>query len=406
MQARTSSPTLEMSDALVSNTVIRSRFKGALSGVRLCVKDNIEVEGEPFSAGHPLFATRRAARTASAVSRLKRAGADIVGIGKTDSGGFGMISPDVSNPLLPGRTVGGSSGGVAAAVAEGIATLGLGTDTGGSIRVPAACTGLFGFKPSFGLVPLDGVWPLAPSFDHIGLLATELPLLRRAAGQLLGLGRSVEQSALEPSDRALRIAVDSRLPAFCAPSIRTWFKEVIATLSQAGHDVRAWDLPDRLEVARSFGALVLGEANEVYGHLSAREIAQLGPAARHALAVPLADLDLAACRGIIEEARAVHVRCLAESDVLLSPTLLIDPPLRGVHAIDVDGHRLSVLQAFLAGTCPCNFLGTPALSVPVHRAMPLSLHLTTEKIRDMELFSIARRILRDIGLGVSDDVVI
>ena len=395
-----------MSDALVSNTFIGSRFKGALSGVRVCVKDNIEVEGEPFSAGHPLFAKRRAVRTASAVLCLKRAGADIVAIGKTDSGGFGMTSPDVTNPLLPDRTVGGSSGGVAAAVAEGIATLGLGTDTGGSIRVPAACTGLFGFKPSFGLVALDGVWPLAPSFDHVGLLASELPLLRLASAQLLGLGRSVRQSAVEPSDRALRIALDASLPSFCPPSIRNAFSEVISTLSQAGHDMRAWTPPDRLDVARAFGALVLSEANEVYSELSAREIAQLGPAARHALAVPLADLDLASCRRTIDEARARYLECLAESDVLISPTLLIEPPLRGVHSVDIDGGRLPVLQAFLAGTCPSNFLGTPALSVPVDRAVPFSLHLTTEKIRDMELFSIARRVLHDIGLGASDDVVI
>src|SRR5207244_567810 len=96
-----------------------------------------------------------------------------------------VTTPAVINPLAAHLTVGGSSGGAAAAVAAGLASLGLGTDTGGSVRIPAACCGLFGFKPTFSRALLEGVWPLAPQFDHVGLLARDLDLLLPATAALL-----------------------------------------------------------------------------------------------------------------------------------------------------------------------------------------------------------------------------
>ena len=93
---------------------------------------------------------------------------------RSDAAGFGVVTPDVKNPVWPDRIAGGSSGGSAAAVAAGLADIGLGTDTGGSTRIPAACCGLFGFKPSHGRIPLDGVWPLAPSFDVVGWMTRDL----------------------------------------------------------------------------------------------------------------------------------------------------------------------------------------------------------------------------------------
>ena len=101
-------------------------------------------------------------RTRGQCRRLRQAGARIVGVTRTDAGGFGVTTPEVENPVAGGRTVGGSSGGSAAAVAAGLADVALGTDTGGSVRIPAACTGLIGFEPTRGRIGNDGVWPLSP----------------------------------------------------------------------------------------------------------------------------------------------------------------------------------------------------------------------------------------------------
>ncbi len=236
-------------NAMLSRPEDAGSVHGPLAGVRLCVKDNIEVKGEPFTAGHPLFEQRRGQFTASSVTRLLAAGAAFVGMTRTDSGGFGMRTPAVLNPKYPGCTVGGSSGGAAAAVAAGIADLGLGTDTGGSIRVPAACTGLFGFKPSYGRIPCDGVYPLASSFDHLGLLARELSVLTLAADQLL-LPSNAENpmdSAIPP-DHCLTIAIDEQSPAFEAPEIRAAFVNVVEILRRAGHRIVPRRLPDRYQL--------------------------------------------------------------------------------------------------------------------------------------------------------------
>ena len=153
-------------------------------GPRLAVKDLFDTAGLVTTYGSAIFADHVPERTAEAVRRLEAAGYANVGKVNLHEFAYGVTSENphfgtVPNPLRPGRIAGGSSGGSAAALAAGLADAGLGTDSGGSIRIPAACCGVVGFKPTFGLVPLDGCFPLAPSFDHAGPLATD----RRAAAR-------------------------------------------------------------------------------------------------------------------------------------------------------------------------------------------------------------------------------
>lgn len=157
---------------------------GPLDGVTVAVKDMFAVAGHVSSFGHPRWRATHppSAETAPAVSRLLAAGAAMAGLAKLDQLAFSLIGNAGEgtaplNSLYPTRFTGGSSSGPAAAVAAGLAGLGLGTDTAGSIRVPAASCGLFGFRPSHGLVCARGVLPLAPSFDVVGILA-------RSAGML------------------------------------------------------------------------------------------------------------------------------------------------------------------------------------------------------------------------------
>ncbi len=142
-----------------------------LAGVTVAIKDNIDTVPAVCNAGLDHNATHLPAEDAEVVAQLRGAGAIVPGVTRTDSGAFGVTTPRVINPLGPGLIAGGSSGGSAAAVAADLCDVALGTDTGGSIRIPAACCGVFGFKPTLGSVSLRGIRPLAESCDHVGPLA-------------------------------------------------------------------------------------------------------------------------------------------------------------------------------------------------------------------------------------------
>ena len=151
-------------------------LSGPLAGVPLLVKDLFDTDGDRTTYGSSIYAEHVPRRTARAVSLLEEAGA--VTIAKTNLHEFawGTTSQNphwgyVGNPVRPGRVAGGSSGGNAAALAAGVGMVGLGTDTGGSIRIPSACCDTVGFKPSHGVVPTDGCFPLSPSFDVVGPMA-------------------------------------------------------------------------------------------------------------------------------------------------------------------------------------------------------------------------------------------
>ena len=165
---------------------------GPLHGVRVAVKDLIDVAGWITGGGNPDWAAgqQAATRHAAAVQRLLDAGGQIVGKTLTDELAFSLEGENAHfgtprNPAAPGRLPGGSSSGSAVAVAAGLADLALGTDTGGSVRIPAAFCGVFGFRPTHGRVPLAGVLPFAPSLDTVGWFARDGELLQRAGSVLL-----------------------------------------------------------------------------------------------------------------------------------------------------------------------------------------------------------------------------
>jgi amidase len=170
----------------------RATGDGALHGVRVAVKDLIAVAGEKTGGGNPTWLAEAAPEPADAVpvAKLRAAGAVVVGIAHTDELAFSLSGINVHygtppNPRAPHRVPGGSTSGPASAVASGLADVGLGTDTGGSIRVPASVCGLYGFRPTHGAVSLQGTLDLAPSFDTVGWLTADPELLITVAETLL-----------------------------------------------------------------------------------------------------------------------------------------------------------------------------------------------------------------------------
>src|SRR5438477_1922358 len=161
--------------------IFLARPESPPAGIPLAVKDLFDTAGLTTTYGSAIFAEHVPAKSAECVLRLEAAGYANVGKTNLHEFAYGTTSENphygtVPNPAAPGRIAGGSSGGSAAALAADLAELALGSDTAGSIRCPAACCGVVGFKPTFGLVPTEGCFPLAPSFDHVG------PMARTVAG--------------------------------------------------------------------------------------------------------------------------------------------------------------------------------------------------------------------------------
>ncbi|HEV8248375.1 MAG TPA: amidase, partial [Gaiellaceae bacterium] len=189
--------------------IFLARPAAPAAGIPLAVKDLFDTAGLVTTYGSAIFRDHVPERTAEAVTRLEAAGYANVGKTNLHEFAYGITSENphfgtVPNPLAPGRIAGGSSGGNAAALALGLADLALGSDSGGSVRIPAACCGVVGFKPSFDLVPTDGCFPLAPSYDHVGPMARTVEACEEAM-RILAPG--FEPASLSsPGDLAIAVA--------------------------------------------------------------------------------------------------------------------------------------------------------------------------------------------------------
>jgi Asp-tRNA(Asn)/Glu-tRNA(Gln) amidotransferase A subunit family amidase len=332
-------------------------------GIRLAVKDLFDTAGVRTTYGSAVFGDHVPDRTAGAVRRLEAAGYASVGKTNLHEFAYGVTSQNlhygtVPNPVAPGRTAGGSSGGSAAALAAGLADAALGTDSGGSIRIPAACCALAGFKPSYGLVPIDGVFPLAPSFDHAG------PMARDVAGCVAMT--AVLAPGLEPREvdlAGIRLAV-----AWCdeaEPLVRARVEAAAALFPNA----------TRIEFPQPLGttAAFMHEIADVHRELYAEQGELYGENVRPKIESCLEVTEAAAAAGA--KARAGYERlahaALDGFDLLMTPTLAFVPP-----PADVD--EIAARTAIVRFTYPFNTLGWPALALPCGAAeggLPASAQL-------------------------------
>ncbi|MCP5155535.1 MAG: amidase, partial [Ectothiorhodospiraceae bacterium] len=238
--------------------------RGPLHGVPVAVKDLVDVAGVATTFGSRAGPVRCPARHAACVANLERAGAVIVGKTNLLEFAYGAVHPQfgqTNNPWDPRRTSGGSSGGSAAAVAAGMAYAAVGTDTGGSIRIPAAYCGITGIKPSLGRVPTDGVFPLSPTLDHVGPLARSPACAAAALAAMAGEG--AEPASVDLRGARLGVLTAHRDDPAVRPAVRDAFVAACAALAAAGASVREVAVDELAAADEALPAILLPEASLV-----------------------------------------------------------------------------------------------------------------------------------------------
>jgi len=366
------------------------RDRGPLHGVPVAIKDLIEVAGEPTGFGSKVRPPALATRDAPVVARLRAAGAIIVGKTNLLEYAYGIAHPDVgqtNNPHDPARTAGGSSGGSAAAVAAGIVPLAIGTDTGGSIRIPAAYCGIVGLKPSFGLVPLDDVFPLSWTLDHCG------PLTRSVADSATALAcLAAAPMALEPVDIAgLRIGVVARHMGSreLTTDVRAAMDAALAGLRASGAAISEVEIAELAEANHALGTILRPEASVIHRELLAENAAGYAPQTRAQIEagymVPATDYMRA--MQFRETMRESVEACFGKVDVLLSPSVPFVAPF--TDPVIEDGEEGEMLSSGLG-----NLTGHPAISLPAGTSdgLPVGLQLMGPLKRDARLLSMAQAI--------------
>jgi 2-dehydropantoate 2-reductase len=373
---------------------------GPLAGMPVAVKDIITVAGVPTTYGSPVHDPAPALADAKLVRRLRRAGAEVFATTQCLEYAAGFAHPDVGdtrNPRDPSRTSGGSSGGSAALVAAGVCELAIGTDTGGSIRIPAAYCGVVGLKPTAGLVPLDGVFPLSPTCDNAGTL-TATP-----AGAALLLAVLAGQADRDPrDDRAGRDGGDRDVRGTAPPVVRVLAAQLadpsvtaevrsavtaaLDALTAAGWDVTELTAPWLDELAsweEPLAVIVAREAHLVHAGRDTRGYSG-GTRALFEFGAAVTDERYAWALGRRRELTAAIEVSLDGADALAGPTVGFtapeqDPPF-GVGDDNAEGRF----------TGPYNLSGHPAVSLPVPSAgLPAGLQLAGHHGRDQALLRIA-----------------
>ncbi|WP_440976259.1 AtzE family amidohydrolase [Pseudoxanthomonas winnipegensis] len=362
-----------------------------LAGLPFAVKDLFDVQGLTTTAGAAMrLAAPPAARDAQVVRRLKRAGAVLVGTTNMDEFAYGFATVNAHfgttrNPHDLERLAGGSSGGSAAAVAAGLVPCALGSDTNGSIRVPAALCGIYGLRSTHGQVPLDGVFPFVEALDVAGPFARSLDVLQ-AVHQVMA------DATLAPVDvGALRIArLGGWFDANLDPALRAGLEAICAALG-AGANI---ELP-QARTSR-MAAFVMTAIEGAYLHrqgLQARPDA-FDPAVRDRLLAgqlqpAQALLDVQRFAAWFAEAMAQLWRTV---DVLIAPAVPCVAPRIDQATIEIDGAPVSARANLGLFTQPLGLAGCPVLAAPLRRPgqLPLGVQLIAAPGREDRLFAVAR----------------
>jgi aspartyl-tRNA(Asn)/glutamyl-tRNA(Gln) amidotransferase subunit A len=373
---------------------------GPLHGIPISLKDLIDQKGVPTTAGSLVRKDHVAAADAVVTRRLREEGAVFVGKTNLHEFAFGTTSEDsgfglIRNPHDPSRSPGGSSGGSAVAVATGMSLGTIGTDTGGSIRIPAAACGIVGLKPEWGQISASGVVPLSRQLDHVGPLAASV-----ADAWLLYNALQAESEQISDTLDAAQLT-GLRFGRFSGylfdrldGDVEDRVRDTIALLQQKGAAVVDVALPHADDMAAIYLHLVFGDAAEYHARTLASRPQDYTTPVRLRLEMAryvLAEDYIRALRGKALITREID-RALDGVDALVLPSLSIPAPPIGAATVPVKGGADAVRTLMLRCTQPFNLSGHPAISIPCGRTrdgLPIGLQLVGHKGRTPALVQAA-----------------
>ena len=360
----------------------RPTGNGKLSEIPFGAKDIMETRGLATEYGSPIYKGRIGTADAAIVRELRQRGAVL--LGKTQSTAFAYATPaPTRNPHDLAHTPGGSSSGSAAAVAAGMVPLALGTQTGGSVLRPASFCGVTGFKASYGLLPMDGVLPLARSLDTLGFFT-------HTAADMLAFWESMGYSTGRTEDFAL--AAPDPMPEV-EPAMAAAFQNALSRLRAAGVLIRSVDIADMLAKLRDAQGTVMFYEGARFHEQRFKEygsrLADLADLVRDGLQIPVERYNEA--MRFIAESRTKVAELYRATPVILVPAAPGPPPL-GLGS--TGDSRMNA---------PWTALGTPAISIPmpVPTGLPLGLQLTADLGQDARVIRTAVRLQRVLGSGAS-----
>ena len=371
--------------------------RGPLHGIPISLKDLIDVARGVTTAGSRVLHDRVAATDATIVERLRRAGAIVIGRTNLHEFALGTTSEDsafgpVRHPADPQRVAGGSSGGSAVAVATGMGLASIGTDTGGSVRIPAAACGVVGLKPSRGDIPTDGVIPLSRSLDHVGPLTVSVADAA-TLWQVLSDVTLTPEASVDP--RALRLVAIGAYFDLIAPEVRFAFDRATDLLRDSGVSIAQGAIEGTDAITTAYVNVVLPEAAAWHASYLDARASDYTPAvlARLQSGRDIRAVDYLAAKAtqtVLE--RAVDA-ALETGEALILPTLPIVAPPIGSAEVDLDpdrGTRMNVRAAMLRHTQLFNMTGHPAISLPINaRGLPVGLQIVGPLGRTARLLAIA-----------------
>jgi aspartyl-tRNA(Asn)/glutamyl-tRNA(Gln) amidotransferase subunit A len=375
--------------------IAAGRYRGTLHGIPITVKDLVDVRGTPTTAGSNVPAPVASA-DAPVVRRLREAGAIVLGKTNLHEFAFGTTSDEtafgaVHNPVDRTRSAGGSSGGSAAAVLAGIGFASVGTDTGGSIRIPAAACGIVGLKPTLGELPCTGVIPLSTTLDHVGPLARSVA----DASLIFQAMKSSSVHGIAPAGGSLTFGVPrqyffDRLD----PGVRECVDRAIARVIDAGYSLRDTTIAGAELTPDVYLHICLPEASCHHAAALSEYADRFSPGVRLRLEMGrylLAEDYVRAMRLRADLTAAVD-RALERCDALLLPTMPIPAPKIGATTVDVDGVEAPVRATMLSCTQLFNITGHPAIALPAGKGpegLPRSIQVVGHRGRTERLLDIA-----------------
>lgn len=396
----------------VGDPLWQGAWEGPLEGLSVAVKDLFAIKGYRIGAGNPTYldSARVEPTTAAAVSDLLRAGASLRGIARTDEFAYSVAGDNAHygtppNGALPGALPGGSSSGPASAVATGQAQIGLATDTAGSIRVPASYQGLWGLRTTHGLVPRQGLLPLAQTFDTIGWLTRDGETLQKVVDWCLSYdGSESTESVFGESGHDLpwNFTVPTEMLASLEPETRAAFDALLVALG-AGDEAPAvaqTSLGDLDGYLAAFRAVQGAEAWRNNGEWLREHPGAVAPAVaeRFRVASEVTSDEESRARATVEALRARLVDA-TDDTVLIMPTVPGPAPMRTHRGERVEAVRAATLRM----TTPAAIGGMPSVSIPLLTVpstlgpAPVGVSLTSRAGTDIALVRLARRLARAAG---------